>query len=147
MIPSALQRPGTDLVRESVNRLWRWPGDLVFRDRDNSCATRSAILLRPERRKLYHIRVEIHQKSLEPMTVSTRCRRGSYLALTSRAPCPGFSPSSLFQYIPRALHRVFFSPREEPQPGQTPHHHHLQDRCRMNIRNLRRILLHRLFPR
>ena len=69
---SALRILGTDLVRESVNGLWGWSGDLIFRGRDDLGATRSAILLGPERCELYHIRVEIHQKSLEPVTVSTK---------------------------------------------------------------------------
>ena len=146
--PSALGRPGIDLVRESVNRLWRWSRDLIFRGRDDFLATRSAILLRPERCELYHIRVEIHQKSSEPVGVSTKCyQRGSRLVLTLQMPRPGFSQSSLFQYAPRALHKAFFSLRGEPQPGQPSHHHRPRGRCQTNIRSLLQILLRRLPPR
>ena len=146
-VPGALQRPGTDLVCESVDGLWRWPRDRVPRCQDDFCTTRSAIFLRPERRECYHIRVEIHQKSLEPMTVSTRCRRGPWLALTSRAPCPGFSRASLLQYTPRALHGVFFSLRGELRLGRPSHRHRPRDHCRMNSRSLVRFLLRRSFPR
>jgi len=68
---SALQRPGTDLVRESVNGFWRWPGDLILRGRGDFCAARSVTFFGPERCEFYHICVEIYQKSLEPVIVST----------------------------------------------------------------------------
>ena len=84
-ILTVIRRPGTDLVRKSVNGLWGWSGDAVPRGCDDFCATRSAIPFGSGWCEFYHIRVEIHQKSLEPIIVSTKCRRGP--SLHSRHEC------------------------------------------------------------
>ena len=66
-ISSALRRPDTNLVREPVDGLWGWPGDLVVRGRDDFCATRSAILFGSKRSELYRVGVEVHQEGLDPV--------------------------------------------------------------------------------
>jgi len=65
-----LRRLGTNFVREPVNGLWGRSGDLIIRGRDDFCASRPAVLFRPKRCEVYHIRVEIHQKCLEPAIMS-----------------------------------------------------------------------------
>jgi len=64
------RRPGTNFVRESVYGLWGRSGDLVIRGCDDFSASQSAVLFGPKRRELDHIRVEIHQKGLEPAIMS-----------------------------------------------------------------------------
>jgi len=58
---------GTDFVRKSVYRLWGRSGDPATRGCDDFSASRLAV--GPKRRELYHIRVEIHQKCLEPVMI------------------------------------------------------------------------------
>ena len=65
--PSQFRGLGTDFVCESVYGFWGRSRDFVVRGYDDLCASRSAIFFRPKRRELYHIRVEIHNKSLEPV--------------------------------------------------------------------------------
>ena len=66
------EEPGTDLVRKPVDGLWRRSGDFEIRERGNFCASRPAIFSGPKRCELYHARVEIHQKRLEPAMPSTK---------------------------------------------------------------------------
>ena len=58
--PSGLRGPDTDFVRQSVDGLWGWSGDLVVGEDDDLCTSRPAILVGPKRCELYHIRVEIY---------------------------------------------------------------------------------------
>jgi len=58
--PRRLRRLGTNFVGESVDGLWGWTGDIVFRRLDDLCAPRPAILIGPKRGKLYRTRVKIH---------------------------------------------------------------------------------------
>ena len=69
----ALRKLGTDFVCESVDGLWGRPRDVVIRGCGDFSAPRSAILFGSKRCELYRIRVEIHQESVEPVSISTRC--------------------------------------------------------------------------
>ena len=69
-----LRRPGTDFVREPVDGLRGWSGDLVVRGRDDFCVMRSAVLFRSKWCELYRVGVEVHQEGLEPVMVSRELR-------------------------------------------------------------------------
>lgn len=76
--PRKLKRSHADLVGKSVDRFWGRPGDVVVGGRDDLCAPGPAVLGGPKRCKLHHVRVEIHQESLEPVaTISTGRWRSS----------------------------------------------------------------------
>ena len=62
---------GIDFIRKSVDGPWGRPGDLVIGECGYLCASRTAILVGPKRCELYRVCVEIHQKHLEAVMVST----------------------------------------------------------------------------
>ena len=74
--PGRLEKQDTNFVREPVDGLWGWPRDFMSSWCDDFCASRSAIFSGPKWCEHYHARVEIHQKRLEPVTTSTKWRRG-----------------------------------------------------------------------
>ena len=112
-VSSTLRWVGTGLIRESVYGLWRWSGDLAFRGAADFCSSGSAILLRSKWRKLYPVGVEVHQKSLEPATVSGGRWRSCQVPLTSQTPCPGSGPPSPFQCTPHGPHKGSCPPRRD----------------------------------
>ena len=80
----------TDFIGKSVDGLGRRAGDLAIRMLYNFRASRSTTLFRSKRCKLDHVRVEVHQKSLEPAILSGEIWINDQLPLTSRTQCLGF---------------------------------------------------------
>ena len=65
----------TDLTRKSVDRPWRRSRDLIIGGVNNLFTPQATILLRSKRCELRPIRVEIRQKSLEPVMTLAQSRK------------------------------------------------------------------------
>ena len=110
--PRSIPSKNPNLICKSVNRLRGWPRNLIIRGGHNFCAPRSAVLLRSKRCELYHTRIKVHQKGLEPAIVSTKGLSKSSDTLTSRMPRPVFLPPSPFRCSRRGSHKRFRPPQE-----------------------------------